>query len=1183
MKPVLDLERVRGLCSNRPVGSRDDRHMTDEEQGQGDETLLADDVSLEARTRRDGVRPGRGGGGDAESDGLTLPTDPSGSVHSDDVLGVTQESLRRYEGREEIGRGALGRVFLAYDRHIGRSVAIKELLSGAEQGLSCDASLMELLNRRFLREARVTGQLEHPAIMPVYEIGQRQDGTYYYAMRRVRGRTLSAAIREAGSLRERLHLLPHFRDVCNALAYAHSRGVIHRDLKPDNILIGEFGETVVLDWGLAKVLGETDAEQEPLSAGLDARVSSDGLATVVGQAMGTPCYMPPEQALGEVDRMDARSDVYALGSILYELLTGSPPFKGVSGREVLVRVIQEPPPPVAEQEPDAPVELIAVADKAQQKRPALRYDDAAGLAAEIEAHLTGDPVAAYDYSTWDVMRRFVRQHRALVTAVAAVVLALVVVVVVVAVSWQRERAIRERETAARIRETAARKREAVARGKADRMSERLSRSVVSEQQVRRQAQYHLAQAYLYMALRMERRRRFAAAKIYAAASLNSNPAHSVAGRHAAAFAKAAPRSLDVLARAASVIHRSGQHPSVRLLSTATAPQAEQWGAVSGVSGLLASRDQGGTLRIRRLNNGALVHTLGKHPGRYDALDFSPRGQRLASVGGDGKLRLWQARTGQLLRTIDLGKPGWAVAFAPDAARVAVGDKQGACTIYRTRDGRRIARLAGAGKGVFQLAWDPAGGRVAIVRWDRSAVIWQPSKPGSVVRLPATTLGWHTAVFTPDGRQLFAADWGRTITQFDTRSWKVLKRLQGHQATIYIMALSADGRLLISGGLDRSIVLWDLERRTRLQAIEGHHERIRKMAFLADRRRFATLAWDRTVKVWQLQPGAPPRVIKAHPKGVTAVGFTPDGARFATGGWDRTIRLFDTGTGRPLRTLRGHTHRVNAAVFSPDGRRLASVGWDRTVRIWDAATGKPLKVLRGHQGPVYAAAWSPQGRRLATAGRQGHLRVWDTTSGQQLWHAQAHKGHVFSVDWARTGRRIVTVGRDRLVKLWDTKRQAVSRVLEGHTDWVSGASFSPDGRRLLTSGKDEQIIAWDVATGGLLQRFGGHRGWINYVRYFPDGQRFASCGDDRTVRIRSAETGRPQLVIRAGSPVEAMALSPDGRLVLLGDDPGVVLHPAASRVLQQKPATLLDRAQRSVGLRLNGFSLAPVKVHRPAAK
>jgi eukaryotic-like serine/threonine-protein kinase len=1165
------------------MGARDDRKASDEPLARGAETLPAGDPAPERDTFLLTEDPGGGAGPDPELDRLTLPSENSAVLYGHDVGGVTREDPQRYEGREEIGRGALGRVFLAFDRHIGRSVAIKELLSGSESNFGGDASLMELLNRRFMREARVTGQLEHPAIMPVYEIGQRDDGTYYYAMRRVRGRTLSAAIGEAGSLQERLHLLPHFRDVCNAVAYAHSRGVIHRDLKPDNILIGEFGETVVLDWGLAKVLGELDADLGPLSADLDTMVSSDGLATVVGQAMGTPCYMPPEQALGDVDRMDARSDVYALGSILYEMLTGSPPFKGVPGREILVRVIQEAPPPVTAQAPDAPAELIAVAGKAQQKMPADRYDNAAGLAAEIEAHLTGAPVAAYDYSTWDVMRRFVRQHRALVTAVAAVVLALVVVVVVSAVSWQRERAIRERETTARIRETAAREREAAARGKADRMSQQLSRSVVSERQVRRQAQYHLAQAYLYMALRMERRRRFAAAKIYAAASLHSNPAQGVDARVAEAFAKAEPLSLDVLARAASVIHRSGQHPSVRLLSTARAPAGEQWGAVSGVAGLLASRDQSGTLRIRRLDNGALVQTLGKHPGRYDALDFAPLGDRLASVGKDGKLRLWQARSGKLLRAVTLGIPAWAVAFSPDGTRVAVGDKQGACTIFRVRDGRQTARLGSGGKGVFQLAWAPAGKRIAVVRWDRSAVIWQPGRPEPAVALPANPQGWHAAVFTPDGRRLFAADWGRTITEFDARTWKVVRRLQGHQATIYVMALSADGRLLISGGLDRRIVLWDLASRTRLQAIEGHHERIRKLAFLPDRRRFATLAWDRTVKVWQLVPGIPPRVIKVHPKGVTAVGISPDGKRFATGGWDRTIRLFDTRTGRLQRRIVGHAHRVNAVVFAPSGRQLASVSWDRTVRIWDTVSGKQLQILRGHRGPVYTVAWSPRGRRLVTAGRQGGLRVWDARSGKQLWHTQAHKGHIFSVDWSRTGGRIVTVGRDRLVKLWDPARSRVHKVLRHHTDWVSGASFSHDGRRLVTSGKDEQILLWDVASGRLLRRFGGHKGWINYVRFFPHGQRFASCGDDRTVRIRSLRTGRTELVIRTDSPVEAMALSPDGQIVLLGDGPRAVLYPASSRVLQQKSAALLSGAQRSVGLHLTGFRLAPVKLLRPVVK
>ncbi|HNT28022.1 MAG TPA: serine/threonine-protein kinase, partial [bacterium] len=212
---------------------------------------------------------------------------------------VTIESPDRYSMKVEVKRGGIGRIFVALDEHIGRNIAIKELLCEAtdegtvEEKFSTQAS--KSLRARFLREARVTGQLEHPAIVPVYEIGQRLDGACYYTMRYVKGSTLLDAIRKRTELSERLKLLPHFHDLCNAVAYAHSKGVVNRDIKSENVMIGEFGETVVLDWGLAKVKGQEDIGAERIEEGIQLIKDSDVGKTTIGHAIGTPAYMPPEQ------------------------------------------------------------------------------------------------------------------------------------------------------------------------------------------------------------------------------------------------------------------------------------------------------------------------------------------------------------------------------------------------------------------------------------------------------------------------------------------------------------------------------------------------------------------------------------------------------------------------------------------------------------------------------------------------------------------------------------------------------------------------------------------------------------------------------------------------------------------------------------------------------------------------
>lgn len=311
-------------------------------------------------------------------------------------------SPARYELREELARGGTGKVSRAHDRQLEREVAIKLLLDPtAQHGL------------RFAREARVTARLQHPSIVPIYDIGRLADGQPYYAMKLVSGRTLDQAIRESTSLAQRLALLPAFIGVTDAIAYAHAQRVIHRDLKPNNVVLGPFGESMVIDWGLAKQLdtpGVTEPE-DPIAAAEDAAL------TLEGAVLGTPAYMPPEQAAGKP--VDERADVYALGAMLYHVLAGHPPYRGRHARAVLVDVLEGPPPALADAVVGIPADLIAIADKAMAREPTQRYADAQQFVADLRRFQTGQLVGAHHYTPWSHLLRFVRRH------IAAVVVALV--------------------------------------------------------------------------------------------------------------------------------------------------------------------------------------------------------------------------------------------------------------------------------------------------------------------------------------------------------------------------------------------------------------------------------------------------------------------------------------------------------------------------------------------------------------------------------------------------------------------------------------------------------------------------------------------------------------------------------------------------------------------------------------
>ena len=352
--------------------------------------------------------------------GASTPPTPSttpGNGESSNVAEVPLERPEQYRRLDELGRGGQSVVWRALDRFVGREVAMKELTGPphAGAGRPGGASI-----QRFLREARLVASLDHPGIVPVLELVRRPDGTLVCVQKLVVGETLKARFAGCRRLEDRLQLLPHLIASCQAVGYAHAHGVVHRDLKPSNIMVGRFGQTVVVDWGLAKRIGDPEGEMSG-----PAILRKD--LTVVGSALGTPEYMSPEQASGEVDAIDERTDVFNLGGILFELLAGRSPYEGASSEDVLSAVREGRRASLTRLEPRAPRELVAVAEQALALDPQGRYANAEALAIDLAAYVAGGRVRAYRYSRRESVRRFISQHRALTTGVAVALVALCIV------------------------------------------------------------------------------------------------------------------------------------------------------------------------------------------------------------------------------------------------------------------------------------------------------------------------------------------------------------------------------------------------------------------------------------------------------------------------------------------------------------------------------------------------------------------------------------------------------------------------------------------------------------------------------------------------------------------------------------------------------------------------------------
>jgi aminoglycoside phosphotransferase (APT) family kinase protein len=394
------------------------------------------------------------------------PEAKTSSGHDDTVPAVASDGPTveaappadvRYRLGNELGRGGMGRVVEAFDTHLGRTVALKEVLEGG------GASMV----RRFKREVRITARLEHASIVPLYDSGLMHDGRPFYVMRRVSGRPLDELISSARDLDHRLALLPNVLAAIDAIAHAHRRGVIHRDLKPANILVGDLGETVVIDWGLAKVIDEDDPEPDSL----EPRLPSDSLKTQVGSVFGTPGFMAPEQARGE--EPSPRSDVFALGATLYQLLAGKPPVRGNSATEVIASTMKLRILPLETACPGAPAELVTIIQKALAFDAAQRYATAGDLAEDVRRFTTGQLVGAHRYTAIQRFLRFARRHRAALSIAAAAM------TVLAALSWfSVHRIVQERDAANAARSEAEVQR-ALAKNEAERASKRADQLLVS--------------------------------------------------------------------------------------------------------------------------------------------------------------------------------------------------------------------------------------------------------------------------------------------------------------------------------------------------------------------------------------------------------------------------------------------------------------------------------------------------------------------------------------------------------------------------------------------------------------------------------------------------------------------------------------------------------------------------------
>ena len=1013
---------------------------------------------------------------------------------------VTREHAGRYRsgGREseaagpsELGRGGIGRVLLAFDEHIGREVAIKELLPGRLGTPSADTPMgrTSVAVARFLREARVCGQLEHPNIVPVYELGERPDKTLYYTMKVVRGRTLTQAFAACRNMVDRLGLLSHFIALCQAVAFAHSRGVVHRDIKPDNVMVGEFGETVVLDWGLAKVRGRSDLRGSEIAQNLRRYKDSTPGQTMDGSAIGTPAYMSPEQADGRLDQIDERSDVWSLGAVLYELLTGRPPYEGVSAYEVIGKVLSKPVEPVRVHAPDAPGDLASVCEKALAREPDQRYAAARELAADVSAFTTGGRVKAYEYRLGELFARFAARHKA---PLLVGVVGLVALLVIGVLSYRQvvaERGLAMDRLAESLQEGA---QSALIQGDPLQARAKLRGALeVDDRVAARVLWQHLEREPLRWGWTL-------GAPVVAVA-------YSPDGRSLVVSGGTSLFLLDASTRAVRRVLR-GHTSTINAVD------------ISPDGRYLASGGQDRALRLWDLSSpsDAPIAELGEHAQAIYGIRFSPDGRYLASASADGKLRLWRAPPGP-----------------PGAARLV-----DACE-----------------KGCMSLAFDPAGRYLASGGADGQVRLWDLPKliqtsenkhvPQAVASLPGHK-GWVFGLdFSPDGQRLGSAALDRRVMVRKVPSGEQIWAAEGHAGLQWALRFSSDGRRLATSGADRQVILWNAETGQRTGALTGFGDRVYGISFSPDGRSLAAGSSDERLTVWRLDVGQASTHGHGHTSMAMALAFSPDGKSLASSGQDGSVRLWRVATGEQVRVIQhqgpvshvafapsgggffsvaegvihqwgpdgqqrrvfgGHASIAGDFVIQPDGSRMAVLGQDGRVRLWQIESAELAARLPGEWGshPLY----SPDGRLLAVGASSGEIVLFDARSLTRVKSLVGHTRVIFRMAFDATGERLASTGYDQTLRIWDlaTGKNVILNWPGADQHAVYGFEFSPDGRELVIGTSQGWI--WRCPLDGSPARgVPAHGSPIYGLQHSPDGSKLATCGADGTLRLWQAETLR----------------------------------------------------------------------------
>ena len=1005
-----------------------------------------------------------------------------------------------------LAEGGMGRVYEGRQRSPARPVAVKVL----RDGLASRAMM-----KRFEQEAHLLARLRHPHIAQVHTLSTCHHGSVsvpFFVMELVEDALpIDRFVRDRGlTVRQRVALI---RRVAAAVAYGHRMGIVHRDLKPGNILVGRDGEPKVIDFGVAR---STDAD-----------LALTTMQTDAGQIVGTLRYMSPEQFDPDNARINPPTDVYALGLVLHELLTGDLPYD-IRGKPIVVaaRIIREQEPQCvaticrvlrAESGVDASEarQLAAVTAKCLQKRPGDRYATADELEAELSSWLAGEPVRARSSTFAERSIRFVRRHPG--PAAAAV---LVCVAGLAAAAFSSHA----------------------------RQQERLAqRHLLAEQQ---EAYYSAVQRSAAAADR--RNTPLAASLLERASTLQAVP-----GR---------PIELDCLAARLddSVATLRGHEAIVRAAAASSAGDRLVTGDDAGVVRIW---DAGETTGYRE------SHVLRGHEAAIWSAAVSRDGSHAVTTAEDGVAISWDAVDGRMHGSLRGHSAAiYGCAYSPDGRIIVTASADGTVGLWDAATCKRRAvvtpqwRPGARDRNVYGVTFTGGGDQIAAACGDGVVRLWNVESGAVVTELRGHARRVFAVCCDADSRRLASASEDGTARIWDLETARCVAVMR-HPLRVNGVAWTADGSGLATVSADASLRLWSPEHGGLQRELVGHRDAVWSVARLADGR-FVTASADATARVWNVGERTEPvmRSGSENGAGVRGVACSPDGRLAVTATAQGQVRLWNRATCTAERDMPAVRGRVNAVAFSPAGDVVAAACGDGTVRLYGVESATELAGIVAHGGPVFAAEFSPDGRRLATAGAEpraegtetGSVRIQPVPVGHAAAVTLPHPARAYAAAWSPDGRRLVTACADGMVREWDADTAAMLGSHRGHGDDVNWVAWSRDGNRVASASSDGAVRLWNPTDGWAAVELRGPVGQVWETAFSPDGTRIAGVGADGSLHLWHSGSGRHLLALDGHEgPLWGVVFSPDGRTILTGSDDGTV------RVWGMSPAELhRRRSERS---------------------